>query len=107
MITVLKLTGGAPKTPSHIQAQAPQGTFSANMPPAELPSSNSYSNIQNISNNGPTTYTSQQNQTTTDGTNNWGPSTPGPPPQQSSYRPTAPLSNGNGNRIIQPGNLIF
>ena len=86
---------------SNNQAQAPLGNYSANMPPADLPSSNSYSNIQNISNNGPTTYTSQQNQITNDAGNNWGPSTPGPPPQQSSYRPPAPSSNGG--RIIQAG----
>jgi hypothetical protein len=84
------------------QAQAASGSYTA---PADLPSSNSYSNVQNMANNGPTTYTSQQNQPPTDAGNNWGSSTPGPPPQQSPYRPPAPLSNGA--RIIQPGKSDF
>ena len=86
---------------SNNHAQAHTGNFSTNMTSADLPSSNSYSNIQNISNNGHTTHTSRQNLTANDAANNWGPSTPGPPPQQSPYRPPAPLSNGS--RIIQPG----
>lgn len=84
-------------TPNN-HAQVPSGNYAA---PADLPSSNSYSNIQNIANVGPTTYTSQQNQPPIEAGNNWGSSTPGPPPQQSPYRPPAPLSNGA--RIIQPG----